>query len=68
MIIKTSSVRKLFNDRNIQIGDDAVKMISDIVERDITKMVARCIEGNVKRLTPDIIYIALGDLFRTHKE
>lgn len=68
MIIKTSSVRKLFNDRNIQISDDAVKMLGDIIERDITKMVARCIEGNVKRLTPDIIYIALGDLFRTHKE
>ena len=68
MIIKTSSVRKLFNDRNIQIGDDAVKMISDIVERDIAKMVVRCIEGNVKRLTPDTIFIALGNLFRTHKE
>ena len=58
----------MFNERNIQISDDAVKMIADIAERDIARMVVRCIEGNVKRLTPDILYIALGNLFGTHKE
>jgi|TARA_R110000751_G_scaffold8945_3_gene34599 hypothetical protein len=59
MIIKASSVRKLFNERNVQISDDAIKTINEIMTRDLRKMVARCIEGNVKRLTPDIIYIAL---------
>jgi len=68
MIIKASGVRKLFNERNVQISDDAVKTINEIMERDLRKMVARCVEGNVKRLTPDIIYIALGNLFNTHKE
>ena len=68
MIIKASSVRKLFNERNVQISDDAIKTINEIMTRDLRKMVARCIEGNVKRLTPDIIYIALGNLFNTHKE
>ena len=59
MIIKASSVRKLFNERNVQISDDAIKTINEIMTRDLRKMVARCIEGNVKRLTPDIIDIAL---------
>jgi|TARA_Y100000310_G_scaffold29525_1_gene28054 hypothetical protein len=68
MIIKVSSVRKLFNERNIQISDDAIKVINDMIDRDTRKMVARCIEGNVRRLTTDIIYIALGNLFNTHKE
>ena len=68
MIIKASGVRKLFNERNVQISDDAVKTINEIMERDLRKMVAHCVEGNVKRLTPDIIYIALGNLFNTHKE
>lgn len=68
MIVKKTSVRKMFNERNIQISDDAVKMIADMIERDIARMVIRCIEGNVKRLTPDILYIALGNLLGTHKE
>ena len=58
----------MFNERNIQISDSAVKMIADMVERDISRMVVRSIEGNVKRLTPDILYIALGNLLETHKE
>jgi|TARA_R100001530_G_scaffold30647_1_gene24122 predicted acyltransferase (DUF342 family) len=66
MIIKASQVRKLFNERKVQISDDAVKMIGDIVARDVRKMVARCVEGNVPRLTSSLIYIALGNL--THKE
>jgi len=41
-------------------------MIGDIVARDVRKMVARCVEGNVPRLTSSLIYIALGNL--THKE
>jgi len=68
MIIKASQVRKLFNERNIQISDDAVKMIGDMVARDTRKMVARCVEGNIPRLTSSLIYIALGDLINTYKE
>jgi hypothetical protein len=68
MIIKASQVRKLFNERNIQISDDAVKMIGEMVARDTRKMVARCVEGNIPRLTSSLIYIALGDLINTYKE
>jgi hypothetical protein len=68
MIIKASQVRKLFNERNVQVSDDAIKVIGDMVSRDIRKMVARCVEGNVPRLTPDIIYIALGNLTDKHRE
>ena len=68
MIINASQVRKLFNERNIQINDDAVNMIGEMVARDIRKMVARCVEGNVPRLTSSLIFIALGNLINTHKE
>ena len=68
MIIKALQVRKLFNERKVQINDDAVKMIGEMVERDIRKMVAQCVEGNVPRLTASLIYIALGNLINKHKE
>ena len=68
MIIKALQVRKLFNERKVQINDDAVKMVGEMVERDIRKMVAHCVEGNVPRLTAPLFYIALGNLMNKHKE
>jgi len=39
-----------------------MKLINDVVEREVQRMVSRCVEGNVKRLTPGLFYIALGNL------
>ena len=68
MIIKTSQVRKLFNERKVQINDDAVKMVGEMGERDSRKRGAPGVEGIVPRLTAPLFYIALGNLMNTHKE
>lgn len=67
MIIKATVVRKKFNDRGVQVNDSAIKQLNDIIERDIHKMVVRCINGNVKRLTPELIHIAI-DMYSTENK
>ena len=62
MIIKATAVRKRFNGRGVQVNDEAIKQLSDIIERDIHKMVVRCVNRNVKRLTPELMHIAI-DIF-----
>jgi|TARA_R110002012_G_scaffold282444_1_gene472178 hypothetical protein len=62
MLLRANQVRAKFNKANIQVSDDTMKLINDVVEREVQKMVVRCSEGNVKRLTPGLFYIALGNL------
>ena len=62
MLLRANQIRKKFNKANIQVSDDTMKLVNDVVEREVQKMVARCSDGNVKRLTPGLFYIALGNL------
>ena len=62
MLLRANQIRKKFNQSNIQVSDDTLKLVNDVVEREVEKMVTRCSDGNVKRLTPGLFYIALGKL------
>ena len=62
MLIRANQVRKQFNQSDIQVSDDAVKLINEVVAQEVDKMVKRCGSGNVRRLTPGLFYIALGNL------
>ena len=62
MLLRANQVRAKFNKANVQVSDDTMKLINDVVEREVQTMVSRCVEGNVKRLTPGLFYIALGNL------
>ena len=48
MLLRANQIRKKFNQSNIQVSDDTLKLVNDVVEREVEKMVTRCSDGNVK--------------------
>ena len=61
MIIVTK-VKKKFHDNGLQITTTAINMIRDDFNRKIDRMINRCKDGNVKRLTDKTYHISLGVL------
>jgi hypothetical protein len=61
MVINKVRVKKIFNDSGVQCPVSTLNIIDDILQRQIKNMVTRCLDGNVKRLTPELIWIALGN-------
>jgi len=59
-ILKKATVRQVFKDHGIQLGSGAIETIDDDISRRIDAMAKRCKDGNIKRLTPDLFWIALG--------
>jgi len=60
-IIKITTVRQVFKNHGIQLGSGAAETIDDEIGRRINVMAERCKDGNIKRLTPDLFWIALGN-------
>ena len=54
-------VKKKFNSQSIQVSAEAMNMIDDHVNRILDNMVIKTIEGRVKRLTPELMWVALGN-------
>ena len=61
-MIQITNVKKKFNDNGIQMTTQAMNMIRDDFNRKIDRMINRCKEGNVKRLTDKTFHISLGVL------
>ena len=61
-MIQITNVKKKFNDNGIQMTTQAMNMIRDDFNRKIDRMVNRCKDGNVKRLTDKTYHISLGVL------
>ena len=61
MIIVTK-VKKKFHENGLQITTTAINMIRDDFNRKIDRMIHRCKDGNVKRLTDKTYHISLGVL------
>jgi hypothetical protein len=61
-MVQTSKVKKTFNAMGVQLSAESLNMIRDDFSRHIKKMVIRCRDGNVRRLTPETYHIALGNL------
>ena len=51
----------MFNSNKVQITKDALNMIDDDFKRHIERMVNRCKANNVKRITPEAMWMALGN-------
>jgi len=61
--MRTLYVKKLketFHNLGVQLPTDTVNLIDDHIDREIYKMAIRCKHGNVKRLTPELFWVALG--------
>ena len=59
-MIQKTKVKKMFNDAGVQCSVATLNVLEDHLRREVNKMVARCIDGKVKRLTPGLFWIALG--------
>ena len=55
-----SQIKKIFKEHKVQLGSGSVEMIEDQLRRTVYTMAERCKNGNAKRLTPDLFWIALG--------
>ena len=60
-MIQKTKLKREFNKSGLQITSEAVEMLDDHIHRQVIKMVNRVKEGNVKRLTVDLIWVALGN-------
>tara|TARA_Y100000310_G_C20087611_1_gene536746 strand:- start:25 stop:237 length:213 start_codon:yes stop_codon:yes gene_type:complete len=58
MVITKTKVKKMFNDAGIQCPIATLNIIDTEVHRRVQSMIYKCKEGNIKRLTPDLYYLA----------
>ena len=61
-MIQVTNVKKKFHDNGLQITTTAINMIRDDFNRKIDRMIHRCKDGNVKRLSDKTYHISLGIL------
>jgi hypothetical protein len=60
--IQKTKVKKLFNKEKIQCPINTLNMIDEHMTRMVYTMVRNCKDGNVKKLTPELFWVALGNL------
>ena len=56
-----TEIKSIFRERKVQLGVGAMEAIDDWMKRQVGGMARRCEEGNCKRLTPELMWIALGN-------
>jgi hypothetical protein len=61
-MIQVTKTKKVFSRAGVQITTDALAMIDEHVNRLVNDYARRCKEGNVRRLTPELFWVALGRL------
>ena len=60
-IINKSNVKKVFNKNGIQCSILTLNQIEEHLSREVHQMATRCKNNNVKRLTPELLWVALGN-------
>lgn len=55
-----TTLKKVFKDSGIQLGAGAMDLIETECVLLAKRMANRCKEGNIKRLTPELFFIAMG--------
>ena len=58
--IYVKKLRETFKKFGVQLPATTINMIDDHFDREIYRMATRCKHGNVKRLTPELFWVALG--------
>lgn len=60
-MIQKTKLKRIFHDANVQINVEAINILDDHVRRQVVQWAKRCNDGNVKRLTPEALWVALGN-------
>ncbi len=58
-MVNMSKMKKAFHNEGIQVTTDTMNMLREEVNKTILKWVSNTKNGNVKRLTPSLIWVAL---------
>ena len=61
-MIQVTKIKKRFHENGVQISPTAINLIRDDFNRKMDRMINRCKDGNVKRLTDKTYHISLGVL------
>jgi len=55
-------IKEIFKKHNVQIGSGTMPFIESELRLLTMRMAERCQHGNVKRLVPDLFWVALGNI------
>ena len=55
-----TNIKKIFRNKGIQLGAGTLNMIEKEMVFFAQRMAKRCVEGNLKRLTPELFWVAMG--------
>ena len=55
-------IRQIFKENKVQLSAGTIEQINYELRKTVINMAVRCVAGNVKRLTPDLMWVALGNL------
>ena len=55
-------IKQAFSHEGIQLGKGAIDSIEYELKVQVSRMARRCKDGNLKRLTPELFWVALGRL------
>ncbi len=51
-------IKQIFKNEGVQLGAGTIEIIEDELKRKVRWMAKCCYHGNVKRLTPDLMWVA----------
>ena len=57
-------IKSEFKKVGVQLGAGAIDQIEYELHQVVKRMANRCKDGNLKRLTPELFYIAMGKLMQ----
>jgi len=53
-------IKEVFKNYKVQLGAGALEVVEDELNRYVRIMAVNCNNGNLKRLTPDTMWVAIG--------
>ena len=53
-------IKQAFKHEGVQLGVGAIENIEYELKLQVSRMAKRCKEGNLKRLTPELFWVAMG--------
>ena len=53
-------IKQAFKHEGVQLGVGAIDNIEYELKLQVSRMAKRCKEGNLKRLTPELFWVAMG--------
>ena len=56
-----TNIKKIFSEQGIQLGAGSLDMIEKEMVFFAQRMAKRCSDGNLKRLTPELFWVAMGN-------